>query len=260
MKCGEIIAQLEKIYPRFKAVEWDNPGLLAGRREKEVKRIYIALDATDKIISAAVTEQADMLLTHHPLIMGAIKSVNTDDFIGRRLVELIRSDISYYAMHTNYDVVTMAPLSGKMLGLSDAEVMNVLFTENGHSEGIGQVGALPQEMTLRACAEYVKDTFGLETVKVFGDMDQIVSRAAISPGSGKGMAASAIAAKADVLISGDIGHHDGIDAQMQGLAIIDAGHYGLEHIFIQQMEQFISENFEGIEVICEEIENPFKVI
>ena len=50
MTCGEIIAQIEKDYPTSCALEWDNVGLLAGRMDKEVKRVYIGLDATDPVI------------------------------------------------------------------------------------------------------------------------------------------------------------------------------------------------------------------
>ena len=87
-----------------------------------------------------------------------------------------------------------------------------------------------------------------------------MSLAAVSPGSGKSMVESSVKAGVDVLISGDFGHHDGIDAVMQGVSVIDAGHYGLEHIFIGQMSEFIRAEFPQLQVYCEETENPFKVI
>ena len=103
MKCSEVIEILGKLAPESCACDWDNPGLLAGRSDKEVKKIYIALDATDQVVDAAIKAGADMLLTHHPLIFKAIKKVNDQNFITRRLVKLIQADISYYAMHTNFD-------------------------------------------------------------------------------------------------------------------------------------------------------------
>ena len=103
MKCSEIMDVCRKLAPEDCACDWDNPGLLAGRSDKEVKKIYIALDATDKVVEAAQALGADMLLTHHPLIFKAIKKVNDQNFITRRLVKLIQADISYYAMHTNFD-------------------------------------------------------------------------------------------------------------------------------------------------------------
>lgn len=260
MRAGDIIRELEKTWPRELAESWDNPGLIAGRREKEVHRVYLALDATDKVIAEAKSVRTDMLITHHPMLMGAVKKINTDDFTGRRLVELIQSDISYYAMHTNYDVVTMAPLAGSMLGLQGSEVLEVTCEDEQGQKGFGEIGRLPNVMTLEECGAYVKEVFGLESVKIFGDLDQKVECAAVLPGSGKSMVGISAAKGAEVLISGDFGHHDGIDAVMQGVAVIDAGHYGLEHIFIAQMESYLQKEFPELQVLKEEINNPFTVI
>lgn len=113
MLCKDVMDVIEAAYPREYALDWDNVGLLVGRDDKEVRRIYIALDATDEVIDAAIESQADMLVTHHPMIFGALKRINNLDFIGSRILKLIQSDISYYAMHTNYDVLGMARLSGE---------------------------------------------------------------------------------------------------------------------------------------------------
>ena len=88
MLCSEIITQIEKTYPKEAALGFDNVGFLAGRGEKEVKRILLALDATDKVVEKAVQVKADLLITHHPLIFSAMKSVTDQDFIGRRVLKL----------------------------------------------------------------------------------------------------------------------------------------------------------------------------
>ena len=256
MQCKEIIEVLEQDYSRSYALPWDNVGLLAGRDDKEVKKIYVAVDATDEVIEAACACKADMLITHHPLIFGGRMKITNEDFIGRRLLKLIRQDISYYAMHTNYDVLGMASLSGKMLSLRDTEVLEITEEE----EGIGRIGNFPKEMTLEACCEQVKKAFRLEHVKVFGDLSRGVRRVAICPGSGKSVIGVSIEKGADVLVTGDIGHHEGIDAAAQGLSIIDAGHYGIEQIFIPHMEAWMKTNFGELEVKRAKQGEPFEVI
>lgn len=256
MKCQELLEAIEARYPREYACDWDNVGLLAGEREKEVQTVYVALDATNEVIEAAVQAGADLLLTHHPMIFGSIKRVTTDDYAGARLIRLIQNGISCYAMHTNYDVCGMAELSAKMLGLSDTSVLEEVLG----GEGIGRVGRLPGAMTLKECAELVKERFGLPNVKVFGELEQNVEQAAISPGSGKSMVGPALLAGAEVLITGDIDHHTGIDLKDQGLAIIDAGHYGIEHIYIEDIKQFLGEMFPELTVITAEIQQPFTVL
>ena len=73
MNCGQICERLEEASPKSFAESWDNVGLLCGRPEKEVHRIYIAVDATGEIIEDAIAKHADMLITHHPLIFNPLK-------------------------------------------------------------------------------------------------------------------------------------------------------------------------------------------
>ena len=256
MKCQDIFSVLEERYPLVYACDWDNVGLLAGDREQEVRRVYIALDATDAAVEEAVRWKADLLLTHHPMIFGSIKRVTADDYIGERLLRLIRNGISCYAMHTNYDVLGMAQLASDWLGLMETFVLEEVLD----GEGIGKVGSLPGPMTLEECARLVKDCFHLPGVKVFGDLKTRVSQAALSPGAGKSMAGPAMEAGADVLITGDIDHHTGIDLWDMGIAVIDAGHYGIEHIYIEDIRQFLEKACPGIKVTAAPLGQPFQVL
>lgn len=257
MQCKEIMDVIEEVYPKEAALGFDNVGLQAGRSDQEVARIYLALDATEEVIRAAKDSGADMLITHHPLIFSPLKSVTDEQFVSRRILELIQSDISYYAMHTNYDVLGMAELSERILGLSDTQVLDVTGEIGGREEGIGRIGSLEKSMTLRECCGYVKERLGLDFVKVSGDLDREVRRLAVSPGSGKSAVAPAIAKGADVLVTGDIGHHDRLDAWEQGLAVIDAGHYGTEYIFIEDMKQFLEKRLDGAEIRTAPAAHPF---
>ena len=260
MKCYEIIDKLESLSPTEFAEEWDNIGLLAGRRDKEVRTVYIALDATDAVIGEAVRLGADLLLTHHPLIFKKMSRVNTDDFIGRRVCELIRNDISYYAMHTNFDVMGMADAAADELSLKDRRVLDVTYEDDISKEGCGRVGELKDSMRVEALAGLVKEKFHVPNVRVFGDLDSPVRTVAVMPGSGGGFIQDALAASADAMITGDVGHHEGIDAVAQGLAVIDAGHYGIEKLFISYMEDFMKRELPGVQIYKAEIREPFIVV
>ena len=260
MLCREIIDVIEKTYPASYAMEWDNVGLLLGSPDRDVKKIYVALDAVDAVIEEAVKEHADMLVTHHPLIFSGMRQIRTDDFTGRRLIRLIKEDIACYAMHTNYDVLGMAELSEQRMGLSGGRPLMETHPEglaDKKPQGIGRVVDLESPMSLLECCRQVKERFCLEHVKVFGDLNGCIKRIAISPGAGKSMVAPAVFAQADVLITGDIGHHEGIDAVAQGMAVIDAGHYGMEHIFVEDMKQFLTEHLPGVEVITAPVRHPY---
>ena len=258
MLCREIVDVIEGTYPKHAAMKWDNVGLLVGRMEKEVRKVYVALDATDNVIDDAIAKGADMIVTHHPLIFSPLKKITDEHFIGSRVVKLLQHDISYYAMHTNYDVLGMSELSAKMLGLSEDVVLEL--TDDANQQGVGRVGKLRKVMTAEECCCLVKEVFQLTSVKVFGDKNVMVEKAAICPGSGDDMIEAAIEKGADVFITGDISHHDGIDGVAQGLIIIDAGHYGLEHIFIKDMADYLSANLHEVEVEEADIIHPFQVV
>lgn len=257
MLCKDIMAVIEGSYAREYAMEWDNVGLLVGRDDKEVARLYVALDAVDEVLDEAVKRGADMLVTHHPLIFGGMKRITNQDFIGRRVLLMARRDMAYYAMHTNYDVVRMAQLSAELLRLKEQQVLEVTCEESGEAKGIGRIGYLEEPVSLKACCEGVKKAFSLEAVRVFGDLQKTVRKAAVCPGSGRSVIRDALYKGADVLITGDIGHHDGIDAVAQGMAVIDAGHYGLEHIFIEDMRRYLSEKLTDVEVIAASLKHPY---
>ena len=258
MLCRDIMKVIETTYPKHAALEWDNVGLLVGRVEKDVNTVYVALDATDEVIDDAIACGADMLITHHPLLFSPLGKITDEHFIGSRVVKLLQHDISYYAMHTNYDVLGMAELSGAILGLTNMQVLEV--TDLEAKEGIGRVGYLPKEMSIKEICYLIKEKYNLDTVKVFGDLNRKVKCVAVSPGSGKHMSELAIAKGAEVLVSGDIDYHEGIDAVAQGLVVIDAGHYGLEHIFVADIAEYIKEKCLDVGVIKAKKKHPFQVI
>ena len=103
MRCRELLKRLEELAPAEYACDWDNPGFLAGRADKEIHKVFVALDATDEAVDQAIEEKADLLLTHHPLIFKALKKVNDEDFVSRRILRMIQADLCYVAMHTNFD-------------------------------------------------------------------------------------------------------------------------------------------------------------
>ena len=258
MKCREIIEVLERYYPRSAALGWDNVGLLIGSKEKEVQKIFVALDVTDETLEEAVTAGADMIITHHPMLFSAVKKITADDFIGRRIIRLIQKDIAYYAMHTNFDVKGMADLNADALDLRECTVLDETgVNEDGNSEGIGRAGVLEREMELSEFAAFVKRRFGLNGVLVYGETKEKISRAAVSGGSGKSMVQAALAKGGQVLVTGDIDYHTAIDAAAQGLCIVDAGHYGTESMFIGYMKQRLGELFPDIEVETARIRQPF---
>lgn len=258
LTCREITDRLEQAYPAACAEEWDNVGLLVGRLDAPVENVYIALDLTGENLDEALEWGADLIVTHHPMIFKGMKRVNDQDFIGRKILRLAESHTACYAMHTNFDVLAMADINERLLELKDTRPLyETGMDSQGNPQGIGRIGTLPFPMTLKECARYVKERFGLPSVKAVGDLNRMIHRAAVSGGAGKSMVSYAISGGAQALITGDIDHHTGLDAADQGLCIIDAGHYGTEYFFISHMKDEMERMFSGLQIRCAGINHPF---
>jgi putative NIF3 family GTP cyclohydrolase 1 type 2 len=125
-------------------------------------------------------------------------------------------------------------------------------------EGIGRAGVLPEPMKLSELAARVSEVFDIEHVRYYGDPEQMLVTCAILPGSGKGEVDLAVKSGADVYITGDINHHDGIDAVEKGIAVIDAGHYGVEKIFIPYMKEYLEREVPSVRIISCDGGMPFR--
>lgn len=260
MKLKDVIEQLEQFCPPQFAVSWDNSGLQVGIWEQEVHTVCLALDATSQVIDFAAERGADLLITHHPLLFAGLKSIHDGDYIGKRVIKLIQNRIACYSMHTNFDVMGMADAAADLLRLREREVLEVTFEDDVAKEGIGRIGKLQEHMTLDEFAAYVKDAFSLDKVAVYGNGEETVITCAILPGSGKEEIDLAAAAGADVYVTGDMNHHAGLDAIEKGIAVIDAGHYGVEKIFVPYMQDYLHRELPFLETIIAPGEEPCHLV
>ncbi len=307
MNCEVILKALDAVSPASLAVDWDNVGLLVGRSDKEVKTVCVALDPSDDVIDEAADLNADLLITHHPLIFSPLRSVTYGSAVGRKIAKLIGNDISCFAMHTNYDVCRMGRIAAAKLRLTGCEPLDKVTVSDknipgglypacsGNScpasdifgnpgvaaddtgeivpdpdksdtrvpgymsdYGIGAVGNLEKEMTLRDLCRLTADVFEIPGIRLYGDTGRKVSRVAVCPGSGRHMIDLSVKKDAEVLITGDIGHHEGLDATAAGLAVIDAGHYGTEHVFACDISDLITGMFPSLTVIKAGEKPPFE--
>lgn len=255
----DIMERLEAWAPRAAACDWDNAGLLIGRRDKEVGRVFVALDATVETVDRAIEEGADLIVTHHPMIFKALKQINDGDALGRKIIDLIRNDVSLFAMHTNFDACPggMADLVCERLGFRKTGVLEKVPMED-EGFGIGFTAELKAPMDCAKLAALVKERFGLSDVRM-SDVGLKVRTLAVCPGSGRGFVRDIIRMKPDVFITGDMGHHEALDLKDEGISLIEAGHYGLEHIFVDEVADELADRFD-IEVLRAEQGEPFQTV
>lgn len=115
--------------PSTLAESWDNSGLQVGDPAAEISRIMVALDATPAVMESALSSGCQLLVTHHPLIFKALKSVSTATLQGRLIHAAIRGGLGVVSMHTNYDI-------------ADGGLNDVL------ADRLGLVGCTPLQITV----------------------------------------------------------------------------------------------------------------
>jgi dinuclear metal center YbgI/SA1388 family protein len=239
-KTSDVLDLIENIAPKGLAEAWDNPGLQVGSFNQEIKKILMALDPTLEAIRFAVRQRADLLFTHHPLIFPTISQVGSDAYPGDVITEAIKNGISIVAAHTNLDVAPegINYVLADMLGLKQVEVLEENSLMDG--AGLGRLGYLPEPMGILAFLEQAKQTFGCEKPRlVFSNSDASIHRIAIVGGSGGGLIPLAAKKRADIMITGDIGHHHALTARSLEIALMDAGHFHLERAaFCRFAERF----------------------
>lgn len=253
MNAENVAELLMKLSPVKYACDWDNVGMHVGHKDNEINTILVTLDIDDAAIDRAIEINADMIVSHHPLIFHGIKQINDDNITGRRIMRLIENRINAYCMHTNYDCVGgMAHAAASRLSMSEDDVLE----ETCDGEGIGRTGRPEHSMTAAELCGLVKEKFGLSHVILYGDELKVIDRISICPGSGKEYTETALKQGAQVLITGDMSYHVAADAVAEGLCIIDAGHYGIEHIFIDEIMEYLKENTDNIEIAGMSYNNP----
>lgn len=216
---GQVLELLNGIAPFELAEEWDNVGLLAGERNAPVENILCALDFSEDVLDEAIGKDCQMIVTHHPILFRGRQNLNTDDAEGRLLYRLIRSGIALAAAHTNFDNVHpgVNDALAETIGLE-----NVIPGEHGMC--VGDIS----EMTLGELKKLVETRLG-GPVRAYGSPEKLVARVAVLGGAGEDFVSDAIAAGAEVYITGEMAYHKGLTAVERGLCVLEAGHAATEN-------------------------------
>lgn len=227
---GDVLARVEALAPSYMKEEWDNVGLLCGRRDKAVKKILVALDPFETVVQEAIDVGADLLLTHHPLIFGGISAVNEDTETGRSLLALIRHDIAAINAHTNLDQAPggINDVLAERLGLQNMEVIEPKGTDaQGRPWGLLHKGEVP-EQSLPDFLPMTKSALDCEGLR-FVDGGRPVRHVAVGGGACGSEFAQAAEAGCDTFVTADVKYNQFWDAKVLGLNLIDAGHFKTEN-------------------------------
>lgn len=257
MNRNHLIEIIESISPSDTAESWDNCGWQVNCAGEEVKTVLVALEVTNQVIDEAIAEGAQLILTHHPMLFSGIKKVEESDVTGGYLFRLIQSGISVYACHTSFDKAAGGnnDYLGRLL-----ELENVRHFENGNP--FCRKGETPFEITFAELMHRAAEAFAIDEshFRCVGDLSCSIATVGWCTGAGSEFIRDAFDEGCDLYITGDLKFHEAQAAGEMGICVLDAGHYGTEKIFAENMADQLraachGEDLDILESVCDL--NPF---
>lgn len=241
---GEVFTFLQEKAPFELQESFDNAGFLVGRGESVVSKILVSLDITEPVVQEAIEQGAQLIVAHHPVILGGTKSMTDQSVVGRILLDLAENHIAAICAHTNLDAVEggVNDVLALRLGLADIELLKQEGIDGqGRPYGIGRVGHIP-EQSLYDFALAVKRLLGANGLRIV-DGGKPVSRVAVGGGACGDFISDALAKGCDTFVTSDIKYHIFLEAKAMGLNLIDAGHFPTEDVVCPVLQEWLTRRF-----------------
>ena len=244
MTVKELYAYIEKKAPSCLSAGWDNDGMACCTDESRcVKKVLIALDATERVVEKAVSGGFDVLLTHHPLLFKGVKELTPRLTVSRKLLKLIAGGVTAMSFHTRLDAADggVTDVLATLFGLQDVQKVGP------EGEEMARLGTLPAPVPARDFAQTVCEKLNIPSVLLVGD--RTVRRVMMLGGEGADFVGAATArGDVDLFLAGRIGYHRMLDGAEEGLALIEAGHFATERPVCYRLAEWVKEADPAIEV------------
>ncbi len=225
---AKIYDVLQSIAPTELAASWDNVGLLVDAGVAP-SGVLFALDITPEVVEEAVSLNCHLIVSHHPVIFSPLKRITTGDVVA----QMLSKKISAICMHTNLDAADggVNDVLAAMLGVGNTTKC---------AEDLGRIGTVhPIEMS--AFAAHCGHVLGTKVKCI--DTNRKVTRVAVVSGAGGSFVQEAALLGADVLVTGEAGHHYALDAKRLGIGLVVAGHYATEFPIVPVLAEQVHQAF-----------------
>lgn len=246
---GAVYSFLQEKAPFELQESFDNAGFLVGREEASVSRILVALDITEQVVREAIEQGAQLIIAHHPVIFGNLKSITDQTLTGRILLSLAENGIAAICAHTNLDAVEggVNDALALRLGLADiGQLKQEGVDGQGRPYGIGRVGFVP-EQPLYDFAMAVKRLLGANGIRLV-DGGKPVRMVAVGGGACADFVGDALAQGCDTFVTSDVKYHQFLEARALGLNLVDAGHFPTENVVCPILQDWLEKRFPQVSV------------
>ncbi|KAK4876256.1 hypothetical protein RN001_012678 [Aquatica leii] len=239
----DIVSKLTDYAPLKLAETWDNVGLLVDPMSSvNVKNILLTNDATEDVVDEATNLNVGLIISYHPNIFQGLKSVSSRTWKERIVVKCLQNNIAVFSPHTSWDSVH----GGVNDWLGDAfdfevSVPIIPNTENP-KYGSGRICTLKHPITLEDSIKRVKNHIGISHLRLAvakgKDQSDAVSSVALCAGSGSSVLKGV---KSNLYVTGEMLHHDILEATQNGIHVILCNHSDSERGFLKSFQSILTE-------------------
>lgn len=249
-KVKDIIKIIEEFAPVNLKEDFDNVGLMIGDREKEVKKVLIALDYTLEEIDEAIENDVDLIITHHPILFIRPNSITDDTTLGKKIIKLIQNNISVYSAHTNLDSAHggINDALVDMLGFKSSGVIEINKNARDNNDGLGRIVNLEQETDIYDLIGDIKKKLNIESLRLIKGKDT-AKKLAIINGDGYDYLKVSYNMGVDCIITGDTKYSKCLDYKELKVNIIDIGHFASEWMPFVNVIRRLESKFSDVEII-----------
>lgn len=238
MKIKDIIKFLEERFPLSLQEDWDNSGLQIGNIENDLTNIMISLDLDEQTIQKAKEKSCNLIINHHPFLFSSIKSIDLNEENGKIIKDLIKNDITVFAMHTNLDI-GKGGVNDNLAKLLELRDISNLDTNNENP--MARFG-YTDEITAYGFSEFVKEKLNCKGLILYGDKNKKIKKVALCGGAGSDFINDAIQKGCDLIVTSDVKYHEAID-NCKKINIVDPGHFASENHIIYMIKDLLEKNF-----------------
>jgi dinuclear metal center YbgI/SA1388 family protein len=227
----EVCAVLERIAPAALAQGWDNVGLLAGDLDARVSRVLLCIDLMPPVVREALRWRADLVVAYHPPIFRPLqKLVAPGDGMEAAVVRCLRARIGIAAVHTALDAAPGGTndVLAALAGVRDPQPFAVSGAAPDGGPGIGRVGRLRRPIALGVLARSLARATRSGHVSIVGAASASVRRAVVVAGAAGSLPFAVPLGRGDVVVTGELRHHDALGLERVGACAIALGHWSSE--------------------------------
>lgn len=241
-----LLQALEAIAPLALAEPWDNVGLLVEPpAARPLRRVLLAIDLTEAVLDEALATHADFLVVYHPPLFHAVKRLTLSEPTQRVVLRAIAAGLPIFSPHTALDAARGGVTDWLLSAFGELVASWPLVpSPDDPRVGAGRRATLATPRKLDVLLPMVKSWLHLAHLRVAVADDRPIRTVAVCPGAGGSLLDDVRGA--DLVLTGEMRHHDVLAHVARGTAVVLTEHTHSERGYLPHLAERLHQTLPGL--------------